>query len=116
MLSLGRNYSGAGSLDSSALGGVGRKGLPIGTYAPPSVGGSVRRPQQIPRAGAVSLISAYGPKVLVEGDNAIADFRWPMATVLVAVAVAIVGVVVSGQHHLLRPKGQCESPKISMRR
>jgi len=28
------NDSGAGSLDSSALGGVGRKGLPIGTYAP----------------------------------------------------------------------------------
>src|SRR5450631_3254918 len=54
---------------------------------PPSVGGSVRRPQQIPRAGAVSLISAYGPKVLVEGDHAIADFRWPMATVPTAVAV-----------------------------
>jgi hypothetical protein len=44
------------------------------------------------------LISAYGPKVLVERDHAIADFRWPLATVLVAVAVAIVGVVGSGQH------------------
>jgi hypothetical protein len=34
-----------------------------------------------------------GPEVQVEGDNAIADFRWPLAMVLTAVAVAIVGVV-----------------------
>jgi hypothetical protein len=62
--------------------------------APPSVGGSVRRPQQIPRAGAVSLISAIGPKFWSRGTTAIAAVRWLLATVLVAVAVAIVGVVV----------------------
>jgi hypothetical protein len=33
-------------------------------------------------------------KVLVEGDHAIAAVRWPLAIVLVAVAVAILGVVV----------------------
>jgi hypothetical protein len=55
-------------------------------------GTTPRRPQLAPRAGAVSLISAFGTKVLVEGDHAIADFRWPL--VLTAAAVAIVGVVV----------------------
>jgi hypothetical protein len=40
------------------------------------------------------LTSAFGPKFLVEGDHAIAAVRWPLAMVLTAVAVAIVGVVV----------------------
>ena len=41
------------------------------------------------------MISAYGTKFWSRGTTAVADFRWePLATVLVAVAVAIVGVVV----------------------
>jgi hypothetical protein len=39
------------------------------------------------------LISAFGPKVLIEGDHAMAAVQLPLATVLTAVAVAIVGVV-----------------------
>jgi len=34
--------------------------------------------------------------VLIEGDHAIAAVRWPLAMVLVAMAVAIVGDVVLG--------------------
>jgi hypothetical protein len=66
-----------------------------------------RRPQ-LPRVGAVSLIFGFGPfKVLVEGDHAMAtvDGRWRRW--LVAAAVAIVGVVMSGQHSHPRPVGQC---------
>jgi hypothetical protein len=47
-----------------------------------------------PALGPFPDIRIWPVKVLVEGDHAIADFRWPLATVLVVVAVAIVGVLV----------------------
>ena len=91
MLTLGRNDSGAGSLDSSALGGVERKEHPTGIR--PSIGSSNKRPQ-LPGWGRCFDIRLWPLKVLVEGDHAIAAVRLPLAMVLVAVAVAIVGVVV----------------------
>jgi hypothetical protein len=86
------NDSRAGSLNSPALGGVERKEDPTGIR--PSIGSSNKRPQ-LPRAGAVSLTSGLGRSRFWSR----ATTRWllcdgPLAMVLTAVAVAIVGVVV----------------------
>jgi hypothetical protein len=54
-----------------------------------------RRPQLAPALGRFFDIRLWPFKVLVEGDHAMAAVRWPLAMGLTAVAVAIVGVVVS---------------------
>jgi hypothetical protein len=88
------------------LGGVERKNTRL-EQAPLHREFRYRRPQQVPpRWGRFFDIRLWPFKVLVEGDHAIAAVRLPLAMVLTAVAVAIVGVAVSGQHSLLRLKRQ----------